>query len=110
VSTPAGQLSDFAEGLIAPALEFTRHLGGMFNDHVIAAFSKPLPATDPMSSYRYLRRRSEMLTEASRQRPLIRLQDENLDHIARIGNEMSVVTEEVAADSGSATIVLRETT
>lgn len=89
-----------------PSLEFTRYLDVM-RDKVIGAYSKPLPASDPISSYRYLRRRSEMWTEAAQQRPLVRLQDKNLSHIARVGNEISVRTEEIATDAGEGAIVLR---
>jgi hypothetical protein len=35
------------------------------------------------------------------------LQDKNLNQLATIGQEMSCVTEEIAADSGGATVVIR---
>ncbi|MGH3956481.1 MAG: hypothetical protein ACRDTI_20845 [Mycobacterium sp.] len=95
------------DGLSLPPLEFTKNLGGLFQDKIIGAVSKPLPINDPISSYRYLRRRGEMFTEAGKQRPLVRMQDENLDQIARIGNEISCTTEEIAYDSGGSSVVIR---
>jgi hypothetical protein len=60
-----------------------------------------------MSAYRYLNSRRQTLVDSARQRPLIRLQDKNLNQLATIGQEMSCVTEEIAADSGGATVVIR---
>lgn len=88
-----------------PSLEFTRYLD-VLRDKTIEAYSKPDPS-NPIATYRYLRRRSDMLVEAAQQRPLVRLQDCNLAHKARIGNELSVRTEEIATDAGEAAVVLR---
>lgn len=88
-------------------LEFTKNVSGFFLDKAIAALSTPLPSSDPLSSYRYLNGRRKVLQDGARQRPLIRMQDKNLAQIATIGQEMSCITEEIAADSGSATVVIR---
>lgn len=88
-----------------PSLEFTRYLDVM-RDKLIDAYTKPDPS-NPIATYRYLRRRADMLTESAQQRPLVRMQDCNLNHVARIGNEMSVRTEEIATDVGEAAVVLR---
>jgi hypothetical protein len=88
-----------------PTLEFTRYLDVM-RDKLIDAYTKPDPS-NPIATYRYLRRRSEMLTESAQQRPLVRLQDSNLNHKARIGSELSCRTEEIATDVGEGAIVLR---
>jgi hypothetical protein len=85
---------------------FSKNLGGALQDKVIGALSVPL-ADDPMSAYRYLNARRTTLQDAYKQRPLIRLQDKNLNQLATIGQEMSCVTEEIAADSGQATVVIR---
>jgi hypothetical protein len=96
-----------AESLLDLPLDFTRNIGGNMQSALIGALSAPVPVTDPMAAYRYLRGRRDIIAGAGKQRPLIRMQDKNLDHIAVIGNEMSCVAEEVATESGSATVVLR---
>lgn len=88
-------------------LRFAHNVGGVFQSKVIGALEAPLPASDPMSAYRYLNSRRQTLIDSTRQRPLIRMQDKNLNQLATIGQEMSCVTEEIAADSGSATVVIR---
>lgn len=93
--------------LSLPPLQFTKNLAKQMDDYVIGAFSRPLPATDPLSSYRYLRSRSETLKGAFKQRPLVRMQDKNLQQLATIGTEMSCVAEEIASDTGEATVVIR---
>jgi len=96
-----------AQGLLDGPLELTRNIGGNMQSALIGALSAPVPASDPMAAYRYLRGRRDIIAGAGKQRPLIRLQDKNLDHIAVIGGEISCHTEEVATESGSATVVLR---
>lgn len=107
MTDPLSALYTGVEGLLDIPLEFTRNLSGALLDKAIASVSTPFPVTDPMASYRYLNGRRQVLEDATRARPLIRLQDKNLKQIARIGSEMSCVTEEIAADSGSATVVIR---
>lgn len=96
-----------AEHRLDLPLDFTRQIGGNMQSGLIGALSAPVPASDPMAAYRYLRGRRDIIAAAGKQRPLIRLQDKNLDHLAVIGNEISCVAEEVATESGSATVVLR---
>jgi hypothetical protein len=96
-----------SSGIVEPSFEFTKNLAGVFHDKVIGAFSTPLPSSDPLSSYRYLNSRRQVLTDATRQRPLIRMQDKNLNQLATIGQEFSCQFEEIAADSGEATVVIR---
>ncbi|WP_234783929.1 Gp37-like protein [Mycobacteroides immunogenum] len=96
-----------AEGLIDVPLEFTRNIGGNLQSALIGALAAPLPASDPMAAYRYLSGRRDIIAGAGKQRPLIRLQDKNLEHLAVIGSEVSCSMEEVATESGSATVVLR---
>jgi hypothetical protein len=88
-------------------LEFTRNIGGRMMDQVIAAFNKPEPTTDPMSAYRYLRGRNQVLLDGTRAQPLIRMQDKNYSHLANIAQEKSCRFEEIATDSGEAGVVIR---
>jgi hypothetical protein len=88
-------------------LEFTQNVMGAFQSKVIGAFSAPLPKDDPLSSYRYLHSRRQTMIDAARQRPLVRMQDKNLNHIAPITQERSVRFEEVAHDTGEAGVVIR---
>ena len=62
---------------------------------------------DPMAQYRYLHAKREAVVGQARQRPLLRLWDKNMRFIADLAGERSVVVEEVSADSGTATVVLR---
>jgi hypothetical protein len=95
------------EGLVDIPLEFTRNLANTFTDHVIAAFQKPLPTQDPVSSYRYLHSRRQTLVDSVRQPPLIRMQDQNYNQLATIGQERSCRFEEIASDAGEAGVVIR---
>jgi hypothetical protein len=96
----------FRPALLTAPLEFTRYLQQM-QDYVIGAISKPLPATDPVAAYRYNESRARTLQNAFRQRPLLRMQDKNLEQLAIIGGERSVRFEEIATDTGEAGIVIR---
>jgi hypothetical protein len=93
--------------VLEPSMEFSRNVMGALQDKVIGAFSAPLPKSDPMSAYRYVQSRRQTLIDSTRQRPLVRMQDKNLQHLAVVGQEMSCRFEEIAADSGEAAVVLR---
>src|SRR6188474_1147697 len=95
------------EDIVTAPFEFTKNLAGAMQSKVIGSLGTPLPSDDPMSAYRYARARQQTLVDSAKQRPLIRMQDKNLNQLATIGQEMSCVTEEIAADSGSATVVIR---
>lgn len=95
------------DDLFRGPLEFTRHMPQVMQDMVVGALGRPLPATDPVAAYRYNESRARTLQNAFRQRPLLRMQDKNLEHIAQIGGERSVRFEEIATDTGEAGIVLR---
>lgn len=88
-------------------LEFTRNLAGALQSKVIGALSAPLPKQDPMSAYRYLHARRQTRIDSARQRPLIRMQDNNLSQLVNLGQEMSCRFEEIATDSGEAGVVIR---
>jgi hypothetical protein len=107
VHDPATLCETFVTDLEVPSLEFTRHITEAMHNYVIDAFSKPLPASDPLSRYRYARERRQTLADAHRQQPLVRLQDKNYNQLARVGSEMSCYFEEIAADSGEAGVVIR---
>ena len=105
-----GALADLVhsvESAIDLPLEFTRNLGGIFQNQLIAAFQKPIPTQDPMSAYRYLRGRNQVLIDGTRAQPLIRMQDKNYVHLANIAQEQSCRYEEIAADSGEAGVIIR---
>jgi hypothetical protein len=89
------------------ALEFTRNLGGIFQDRLIAAFSKPEPSVDPIVTYRYLNSRRQLLIDGTRARPLVRMQDKNYNQLATVAQEWSCRFEEIAHDSGEAAVVIR---
>lgn len=88
-------------------LQFTRHMSERFQDNLIGALGRPLPATDPLAAYRYNEARARTLQDGFRQRPLIRMQDKNLQQFASIGTEMSCRFEEIATDTGEAGVVIR---
>lgn len=103
MTNPLGAITNAAE----MPLEFTRHMPQVFQDNIIGALSKPLPSTDPLAAYRYNEARARTLQNGFRQRPLIRMQDKNLQQFASIGGERSVRFEEIATDTGEAGVVLR---
>jgi hypothetical protein len=88
-------------------LEFTRNLGGVFQDKLIAALSPPVLERDPVTTYRYLNSRRQLLIDGARARPLVRMQDKNLNQLVPIGQERSCHFEEIAHDSGEAAVVIR---
>lgn len=85
MTSPLDALYTGVEGLIQPPLEFTRHLAGALQSHVIGALDKPLPQQDPLSAYRYLNARRQTLVDSVKQRPLIRMQDKNYKQLATLG-------------------------
>lgn len=107
MTNPLGTLTTTAENLINVPLEFTRHMAQQFQDLVIGAFEKPLPATDPIAAYRYNESRARVLQDGFRQRPLLRMQDKNLEQLVQIGGERSCRFEEIATDTGEAGVVIR---
>lgn len=60
-----------------------------------------------LEAYRYLEGRRQVINDSMRQRPLLRLWDKDMNYIGQIAQEKSVQVEEVAADSGGASIVVR---
>jgi hypothetical protein len=102
-----GQLFSGIEDLINIPLDFTRNLGGVFQDRIIAAFAKPVPEKDPIVTYRYLNSRRQLLCDGARARPLVRMQDKNYSQLATIAQERSCRFEEIAHDSGEAAVVIR---
>lgn len=101
------ELASTVEGLIDVPLEFTRNLAGVFQNQILAAFSKPIPAQDPLCAYRYLHSRRQTIIDSARQRPLLRMQDKNYNQLATLAQERSCRFEEIAADSGEAAVVIR---
>ena len=79
----------------------------MPNLPIIGSGGVPDQNTNPLEAYRYIEARRQTITDALRQRPLIRLWDKDMQYIGQIAQEKSVQVEEVAADSGGASIVIR---
>jgi hypothetical protein len=107
----AGPLDEIASTLentfINPPLEFTRQVMGTFADHVIGAFQRPIPVTNPVESYRYIRSRTQSMIDAAKQPALVRMQDKNYSQLAPIMQHQSVRFEEIASDTGEAGVVIR---
>lgn len=67
----------------------------------------PNPVASPISAYRYLDLKRDLIDEESRSRPLIRLWDKQMRYIGTVAAEMSVNAEEMLHDTGQGDIVLR---
>jgi hypothetical protein len=94
------------EALLQPGLEFTKTLGGLFHDQLIGAFSAPVPKQDPLSAFRYPR----AATGCSGIVPATTVdQDAGQEPcpVGDVGQEFSCTFEEIAADTGEATVVIR---
>ena len=79
----------------------------MPNLPIIGSGGVPDQNANPLEAYRYIEARRQTITDSLRQRPLIRLWDKDMQYIGQIAQEKSVQVEEVAADSGGASIVIR---
>lgn len=67
----------------------------------------PDPSKDPMACYRYLNGMRDIIKKAANQEPLIRLADKDLNVLTEITGEMAASVEELMADSGQATVIIR---
>lgn len=67
----------------------------------------PNPAKAPISAYRYLDAKRDLINEESRSRPLVRLWDNRMQYIGTVAAEISVNAEEMLHDTGQGEIVLR---
>lgn len=74
---------------------------------VVGAGGSPDPRTAPVSAYRYLDTKRQVIDEESRSRPLIRLWDNRMQYLGTVASEMSVNVEELLHDTGQGDIVLR---
>ena len=81
-------------------------LFGRQQDRVIGKNGMPLP-DNPIEQYRYLDGRRRVISGSTRQRPLLRLWDKNMRFIGQIAQERSVRIEELMADSGGGSCVIR---
>lgn len=98
---------DVGGGLVQPTLEFTQWINGVFKDRIVGKDGPPDPSTDPMSAYRYVRGRRDVIEASARQRPMVRLFDKNMEPVAQITGERSASIEELMSDAGQANVVLR---
>lgn len=67
----------------------------------------PSPVSAPISAYRYLDAKRDLIDAEARSRPLIRLWDNQHEYIGTVAAEMSVNAEELLHDTGQGDIVLR---
>lgn len=67
----------------------------------------PDPVKAPLSAYRYLDAKREMIETEARTRPLIRLWDKTMRYIGTVAAEKSLDAEELLHDTGAADIPLR---
>lgn len=74
---------------------------------VIGADGAPDPRSAPISAYRYLDTKRELINIEARSRPLIRLWDNRHRYIGTVAAEQSVNAEEMLHDTGQGDIVLR---
>lgn len=74
---------------------------------VIGAGGPPNPVTAPISAYRYLDAKRELINAEARTRPLIRLWDNSHRYIGTVAAELSVDVEEMLHDTGQGDIALR---
>ena len=67
----------------------------------------PNPVTAPISAYRYLDGKREIMEQEARTRPLIRIWDRSMKYIGTVAGEKSVSVEELLHDTGTGEVVIR---
>lgn len=65
----------------------------------------PDPVTAPMSCFNWMVAKANLKIQSAQQRPMVRLADENLNVMAELVGELSCTTEELMADTGTASLV-----
>ncbi len=109
-SNPYNQLNLTPNPPPADTLPFINQLTGIA-DTVVGVINgqaiAPDPVVEPWSAYKILRDKSRIMTESVRQRPLLRLWDQNMNFLCPLVGEQSASLEEIATDSGQASIVIR---
>jgi len=80
---------------------------GRVRDRTAGTYTGPPLPDDPVLQYRYLHARRQNITGANAQRPLLRLWDKHMNYVGQIAQERSVRVEEVMADTGGGTCVIR---
>lgn len=93
-------------GQIAPTFSQQQWLAGVF-PAMIGQLAEPDPATDPMSAYRYLRTKRDVMEMSARQPAMMRLYDGSMNYVGHLTGELSGQCEELASDSGKATTAIR---
>lgn len=73
----------------------------------IGAGGPPDPVKAPISAYRYLDAKRDLIDIEARERPLIRLWDNQHKYIGTVASEQSLNAEELLHDTGQADIVVR---
>ena len=67
----------------------------------------PNPVTAPISAYRYLDGKREIIEQETRTHPLIRIWDRAMKYIGTVAGEKSVSVEELLHDTGTGDVVIR---
>ncbi|QIG61533.1 minor tail protein [Mycobacterium phage Ximenita] len=73
----------------------------------IGASGVPDPLKNPIEAYRYLDLKRDLIDAEAREKPLIRLWDNQMQYIGTVAAEKSVNAEEMLHDTGQGDIVLR---
>jgi hypothetical protein len=92
-------------GMAPTSLQFNQWLANAFQP--VGINGVPDLATHPMDCYQYLNNKRDVILGAANQKPLVRIADKNLNIKATIGEEVSCTVEELMADSGKATCIIR---
>ena len=87
-------------------LQFTRWLDDLLPTP--GATGVPDLLTQPLQCATYLNGVRQIATSQGKQRPLVRLGDRNLDVLTELDGELSCSLEELLADTGKCTLVIRE--
>ncbi len=98
---------DAGNGMVRPTLQFTQWVNGVFKDRVVASSGPPDLVNHPMDAYRYVKGRRDVIEQAARQRPMLRLFDKNMNAVAQICDERTASVEEMMSSAGEASVVIR---
>lgn len=85
-----------------PAIDFAAAIPKVGGDG-----KAPDPRTAPISAYRYLDGKRDIIDQEARTRPLIRVWDKNHRYIGTVAGEKSVSVEELLHDTGTGEVVVR---
>lgn len=82
-------------------------MGFVSRTQVRPALKKITEANDAVTKYRLLNERRQLIVDANRQRPLLRLMDKRWDYLGTVATEKAANWERLLDDSGTGTVSLR---